>query len=353
MDSRLVFNFLFGLIGGLAAYFAGLPLPFLLGGVVGTASFVLVYERQGRALPQVTKWVRLVFMSVIGTMIGSRFTPELLLLLPSFWPSALAVFAFILIAHSGNYAILRRIGGYSKLDAYFAGLPGGIVDSIALAEQMGADVRTVTAQHFIRIILVVVTIPILFFVIEGNAVGSMAGETMTTSTYDYADVLMIVAISLLGLLGGRRLNIPVSHLFAPLMIALLLSVTGTVSIDFPPWLQNLAQYMIGVSLGSQFAGISPALLIRGLSMGLVSGGFMLGLAVGLALLFSQIVPAGFEVMFISFAAGGLAEMSLIALSLNFNPIIVALHHLIRILFTILIGNFVFKYFSQSISKSEE
>ena len=39
----------------------------------------------------------------------------------------------------------------------------------------------------------------------------------------------------------------------------------------------------------------------------------------------------------SVAAGGLAEMSLIALSLNFNPVVVALHHLVRILMTVSIG----------------
>jgi uncharacterized membrane protein AbrB (regulator of aidB expression) len=52
-------------------------------------------------------------------------------------------------------------------------------------------------------------------------------------------------------------------------------------------------------------------------------------------------------LFVSFAAGGLAEMSLIALSLNFNPVVVALHHLCRIVLTVLAGaavaKMLFKY----------
>jgi uncharacterized membrane protein AbrB (regulator of aidB expression) len=48
-------------------------------------------------------------------------------------------------------------------------------------------------------------------------------------------------------------------------------------------------------------------------------------------------------MFVSFAAGGLAEMSLIALSLNFNPIVVAIHHLVRITLTIFCGKLLEKY----------
>ncbi|REJ64643.1 MAG: hypothetical protein DWQ15_07870 [Proteobacteria bacterium] len=56
------------------------------------------------------------------------------------------------------------------------------------------------------------------------------------------------------------------------------------------------------------------------------------------------VPCGWVgVMFVSFAAGGLAEMSLIALSLNFNPIVVAIHHLVRITLTIFCGKLLEKY----------
>lgn len=340
MDIRLAPNFAFGLIGGAAAYAIGAPLPFLLGGLVGTASYVLYYERGERALPPLSRWVRMVFMAVIGTMIGSRFTPDLLTLLPYFWVSSLLMILFIFVAHAGNYAIMRYLGGYDKLDAYFAGLPGGIVDSIALAEQAGADVRIVTVQHFIRIILVVATVPLLFLIINGNAVGSMAGETMSADAYDWRDLGLMIAIAMVGLFGGRYLRIPVAHLMAPLLLSLILSVSGLIDLNVPAWVQHLAQYMIGVSLGSQFTGISRSLLLRGLNMGLVSGVFMLGLAVSFALVSTEFVPAGFEVMFISFAAGGLAEMSLIALSLNFNPIVVALHHLVRIFFTIWIGNFL-------------
>lgn len=351
MDIRLGYLFLTGLIGGIIAYQAGLPLPFLLGGVIGSASFVLFYERQGRKLPQLSRWVRLVGMAFIGTMIGSRFSPELLSLLPHFWISILAVIAFILIAHIGNYTILRRFGGYNKLDAYFAGLPGGIVDSIALAEQAGADLRIVTAQHFIRIILVILTVPLLFFIIKGNAVGSMAGETITATNYSWRDLLVISAIAMIGLFGGRKLKIPVAHLMVPLLLALFLSVSGMSQLNIPAWLQHITQYAIGVSLGAQFSGISRQLLLRSLNMGFVSGIFMLGLAVGFSSLLTPLVPADFEVLFVSFAAGGLAEMSLIALSLNFNPLIVALHHLMRIFFTIWIGNFLSKSVFKLVPKS--
>lgn len=339
-DIRFLPIFLFGFIGGLGAYFIGLPMPFMLGGIFATACFVLWYERDGKQLPKLSRWVRLVFMSIIGAMIGSRFSPELLNLLPQFWISGLALIPFILLAHGGSYAIMRKLGGYNKLDAYFAALPGGIIDSAALAEEAGADLRVVTAQHFIRIIFVVSTVPLLFLFIKGDAVGSMAGQSMATIDYDFIDIALILTIALIGLFLGHLTKLPVSHMIGPLLIALALSVGGVVEIDIPPWLGHAAQYMVGTALGAQFSGVSRKLLARGFGMGMLAGGYMLFLAATFAMVLVQFVPADFGAMFISFAAGGLAEMSLIALSLNFNPVVVALHHLARILLTVYVGNFL-------------
>ena len=342
-DVRFLPIFFFGLVGGFAAFVIGVPMPFMLGGILGSAGFVLWYERTDKKLPKLSRWVRLVSMSVIGAMIGSRFSPELLTLLPQFWISGLALIPFILLAHAGNYAIMRKLGGYEKLDAYFAALPGGIIDSAALAEEAGADLRVVTTQHFIRIILVVTSVPLLFLFIQGDAVGSLAGLTMANSDYDFIDIALLVAIALTGLFTGQLTKLPVSHMLGPLLLALALSVGGVIEIDIPPWLGHVAQFTVGSALGAQFSGVSRRLLVRGLGMGVLAGGYMLLLAATFALVLVQFVPADFGAMFISFAAGGLAEMSLIALSLNFNPVVVALHHLVRILLTVYVGSFLSRH----------
>ncbi len=316
-------------------------MPFMLGGIFGAASFVLWYERADKRLPKLSRWVRLVFMSIIGAMIGSRFSPEVLTLLPQFWMSGLALIPFILLAHGGCYAIMRGLGRYNKIDAYFAALPGGIIDATVLAEEAGADLRIVTTQHFIRIILVVSSIPLLFLLIDGEAVGSLAGQTMATADYDILDIALILIIALIGLFIGQLTKLPVSHMLGPLLLSLALTVGGVVNIDIPPWMGHAAQYMVGTALGAQFSGVSRRLLAKGLGMGLLSGTYMLLLAAVFAMSLVPFVPADFGAMFISFAAGGLAEMSLIALSLNFNPVVVALHHLVRILLTIYVGKYLF------------
>lgn len=344
MDPRFLLIFLAGFVGGTGALFIGAPMPYMLGGIFGAACFVLWYERGGRTLPPVTRWVRQVFMSIIGAMIGSRFSPEILTLLPQFWISGVVLLPFILITHAGSYAIMRGLGGYKRLDAYFASLPGGIVDSIALAEKAGADVRIVTAQHFTRIILVVTSVPLLFLFVKGEVVGSLAGESLATASYEVWDVAMILGIAAVGLAIGLLIRLPVAHMMGPLILAFVLTVSGTVSIEVPPWMGHLAQFMVGTALGSQFTGMSRKLLVRGLGFGLIVGVYMLAVGSSIAYLLTDYVPADFSVMFVSFAAGGLAEMSLIALSLNFNPVVVALHHLVRIVLTIWVGSYMAKRF---------
>ena len=271
MDPRLLLIFLSGFIGGTGAFFIGAPMPYMLGGIFGAACFVLWYERGGRTLPQVTRWVRLVFMSMIGAMIGSRFSPDILALLPQFWISGLMLLPFILIAHAGGYAIMRWGGKYDSRDAYFASLPGGIIDSVVLAEKAGADLRIVTAQHFTRIILVVTSVPLLFLFVKGEVVGSLAGETLATSSYAVSDVALILGIAAVGLAGGLLVRLPVAHMMGQLILALVLTVSGTVAIEVPPWMGHLAQFMVGTALGSQFTGMSRKLLARGLGYGLIVG----------------------------------------------------------------------------------
>ena len=71
---------------------------------------------------------------------------------------------------------------------------------------------------------------------------------------------------------------------------------------------------------------------------------MLVLSCAVAFSLLPFVPMDIKELLISFAAGGLAEMSLIAFSLNLSPVIVALHPLLRIFLSIWLGNLLFNHF---------
>ena len=332
--------FLGGAIGGVIAYLIGLPMPFMLGGITGAAVAVAVIEaRQGQRDLRPPKQFRNMFVALIGAMIGSSFSPEILNMLPAFWPSAVAIIAFILLAQMGGYVIMRRAGGYNKAEALYGSMPGGLVEAAILGEKFGADPKIVSVQHFIRIILVVFTVPLLFWVITGQVVGSAGGQSFETESYTALDVVLIVSIALTGMIIGAWARFPASQLMGPMLLSALLHLFAIVDVSSPSWLLFLAQLVVGVGLGAQFSGLTGGAVARGLKVGVVLVGFMLCLAAAIAFLLAPFLPTTQAMLFLAFAPGGVTEMSLIALSLQVSPVLVAMHHLIRIGVTVFVTQF--------------
>ena len=333
-----IWMFLAGLVGGFVAMAIGAPLPFMLGGILGAGGFVLWYEHGSeRRINKMHPMVRFSAVAVVGTMIGATFSPELVNQLSSYWISGLAVLLFMPMAHAGSYQIMRRVGKYSPRDAYFGAMPGGLIEAVLMGEKMGADVRVLTVQHFVRIIVVVMSVPFLFLIITGEVVGSASGMVLSKHAYDFWDIIAIFAIAAVGMQVGRLLHIPAGHMMGPLLICMALQTTGVTEINDPPWLLKAGQYILGVGLGAQFSGLRRAMLVKGMGMGLLTVAYMLSLSFGFAYLLRPLVHADLSALFISFAPGGVTEMSLIALSLQLSPVAVALHHLIRIVAAVWIG----------------
>jgi membrane AbrB-like protein len=189
-------------------------------------------------------------------------------------------------------------------------------------------------QHFIRIIIVVVAIPFLFFIVTGEAVGSASGQTMAQSIAHWYDIPVLLIFGALGLGFARIIHLPAGHLMGPLLVSAVAHAVGLVDLSSPAWLLALCQLIIGVSLGLRFAGMRAKMLAKAMGLSLVTVGYMLILAVIFAAGLAQIVPTTFAALFISFAPGGVIEMGLIALSLSLSPVIVAGLHLLRIVMAV-------------------
>ena len=102
---------------------------------------------------------------------------------------------------------------------------------------------------------------------------------------------------------------------------------------------DISQLVIGVALGTRFNGITGDLIVKTLWLGLISVFSMQIIGLIISLILSKYVSQDLEVLLICFAAGGVTEMSLIALSLAANPIYVTSHHIVRIILTVfLIGS---------------
>jgi hypothetical protein len=69
---------------------------------------------------------------------------------------------------------------------------------------------------------------------------------------------------------------------------------------------------------------------------------MLGLTLGFSLALEPLAGSSIQATILSFAPGGLAEMSLIALALNVDAAFVSTHHVVRIALIVTLSPLVFR-----------
>lgn len=323
-----------GLIGAFTARAIGLPLPFLLGSLIATAAMALTLSAQSGKPLFYPKLLRETFVGVIGTMIGSTFTSDVVSMAPTLIVTLCAMIVFVGLAQGVNYSIFRYLGRYDRPTAAYSAMPGGLIEAVELGERAGGDVETLSIQHFVRIVLVIVTVPLLFLAFTGEAVGSAAGETLQKTPSDWQDWVLIAALTPVGFVLGRSLRLPAAPLIGPLVLTAGLQSAGFVDLQGPQLLLNTAQLVVGAGLGARFANSTPRRLLVALGLGLVSVTVTLAIASILSLALEPYVPFSFQTLLVSFAPGGVTEMSLVALSIGASPVLVSTHHLFRILFTV-------------------
>ncbi|WP_252737768.1 AbrB family transcriptional regulator [Citreicella sp. C3M06] len=323
-----------GGVCGLAATALHLPMPFMLGSLGGAGAAVALGATSVLRDYRFPERFRTLFIGLIGVMIGTQVQPELLNDIGDFTLTLSALAGFVLLAHAGNYLIFHKLGGYRRATAFYAGMPGGLMESLVMGERAGADLPVLTAQQFLRIILVITLLPTGLSLWVGHPVGSAAGAAIVSEPVALMTLPLIVLAALAGLWLGQKLRLPAAQITGPLILAAGLTLSGGVDLHLPFWLIATAQVVIGVSLGLRFTGMTLAMLRRSLGLSLVSVSWMLMLGAAFALVLGQVTGLPFLQLLLAYAPGGVTEMSVIALSLAANPALVSLHHVVRILLTV-------------------
>jgi uncharacterized protein len=331
----LCLTLLIGAVGGTLAHLARFPLGYLLGSLLAVGVIAAAGWRPlGRQMTLPAR-LRFSFVPVIGVAIGGGVTPEVAGQALGWWPTLLALCLFVPVAHALGFWIYRR-GGLAPKDAFFGAVPGGLIESVQLGEEAGADVRLLTVLQFLRLILTIVTVPMIFWAMTGQAVGSASGVAMVgaDAVLGLWDVALLVVAGVVGAGLGRLLRLPGWIITGPIAVSALFHGLGWVEGVPPGWLIAATQVVLGAGLGARFAGVEQAMLLRAGRLAVVNGVAALALAFlfaeGLHLMVGEPVAA----VFLAFAPGGLAEMSLVALSLQMSAIYVTAHHVARIVLAV-------------------
>src|SRR3954453_5884940 len=156
-----------GTAGGWTFARVNLPLPWVLGAMA--ACTLAALARAPIAAPAV---VRPPMTMVIGVLLRAGFSPAIFAQLPTWLPTIVGLAGFVAVCAAACVTYFRTVGGLDRTTAFFAGMPGGLVEMTVVGDEKGGDGRTIALVHSARVLLIVFTLPFLVQWFQGAWIGS-------------------------------------------------------------------------------------------------------------------------------------------------------------------------------------
>lgn len=328
-----------GILGGIAAYAAGLPLPWMLGPMIANTVAAMLRMPLRGPLP-----LRPFVIPVIGVMLGSGISAEVFGMLGS-WLITLAVLPVFLACAAGiSYFVYRRFGQYDPITAFYAAMPGGLNEMLILGAEAGGDERRIALAHAARVLVIIVFVALFFGLFLGVTSGSSSGTSwIALNAITLQDYVILGLCAVVGAIVGKWLRLPAAPIFGPMILSGIAHVAGWVVVAPPSLFVIAAQITIGTIIGTRFVGATVAEVRRDVSLSALASLLMLLAAIGFAELLAWGSGIPLAQAFLAFSPGGLTEMGLLALAVGQDVGYVSVMHIIRITLVIAIAPFVFRW----------
>ncbi len=327
-----------GVLSGLLAYSLGLPLPWMLGPMIGnTIAAMLHAPTAGPAK------LRPIVIPVIGVLLGSRISPDILSALGDWLVSFLVLPPFLMVAAGTSFMFYRKIGRYDPVTAYFSAMPGGLNEMLILGAEQGGNEKSIALAHASRILLVIGFVALYFGLVLG-VTSSGQGRTWT-GLWDVAltDYLILAACAVAGAFLGRLLRLPAAPILGPMLLSGAAHFFHLVTVPPPTVLVITAQIVMGTIIGCRFIGASAREVGRDLFLGIFSTLGMLATGLGFASVVAWLTGTHISQAFLAYSPGGLTEMSLLAFAMGGDIAYVSITHIVRIVLVIFSGPLVFRW----------
>ncbi|ETX30343.1 AbrB family transcriptional regulator [Roseivivax isoporae] len=318
-----------GLAAGGAALFwvLDLPLPFLF----GPMSACLIAALLGaplRGTGPVSKAAR----TILGVAVGASVTPEVLGQLPAMAASVAFVPLYVIVIGAIGVPYFRKVCGFDMATSYYAAMPGGLQDMVVFGQEAGADVRALSLIHATRVLVIVTVVPFLLVHLFDRPLTQPIGAP--ASDLPLQQMALMAVAALVGWKGGERIGLFGATIIGPLLLTAALSLAGLIDQRPPREAILAAQFFIGIGIGVGYVGVTLHELRKDVLAGVV---YVLILAVLAFVVTEIVVLAGFATPvegFLSFAPGGQAEMTVLAIVAGADLGFIVVHHLTRIILVI-------------------
>lgn len=230
---------------------ARVPSPSLLAGVVAGLGCALFVPRPQK-LPRFADHLSLAIVGVVAGSMLDRSVVDFVLRQPAATVGSTAATLVVTLATGQALRLSRHVGGSTAL---LSSVAGGAAALTGLAREIGADEAVVVSVQYLRVLLVILTLPAVAPLLGGTQVPVVSGSAAQWSGAPFTAVSLVG-----GLVLARIFSFTASRLIFPLLVSAVLSATSMLSpAVVPEPLQTFAFALIGLMVGLD---LTPATVRR-------------------------------------------------------------------------------------------
>lgn len=279
--------------------------------------------------------MRLASSTLIGCLVavslGAAIGPALLGHLPIFVLIGVSTMAFSL----GLGWILARAGWFEGATSVWGMSPGGAASMIALAQETGADARTVAMMQYLRVLLVAAAAIGLSHAASPGVHAAPAKAWL--GAIDPRGLAETAFLALAGALLSKALKFPAGVFLIPGLSGAVLMKLGWMHPQVPPLLGAMAYAVVGWTIGLSFTRASLAHSARAMPR-IVGSTLILIVLCGLSgLAISRAFGVDPLTGYLSTSPGGVDSILIIAASVDVDLPFILAAQVVRIILVLMIG----------------
>jgi membrane AbrB-like protein len=335
LPARILLGIVVSVSGGALFAWIGTPIPWMLGSMFAMAAAQMW---QGHFEP--VPGGRNAGMVVIGVTLGLYFTAPVVHEVASYWPWFIALGVAAHALGTASALVLEKLSGVDRATAYFGSMPGGASEMTLMAEQYGAQSDKVALAHSMRVVLGVTLFPIGI-----TAAGFHAADAYRPVAVGFHAVGLVELLALGAAAGfvARALRAPTAFMLGPLLLTIALTANGFEFSSMSTPLVNVAQVLLGSTMGTKFERGFLAAAPRFVAALVPAVAVTLGLALLVGVLLAKGTGTYLGNGLLAAAPGGIAEMSITARVLKMGVAFVTAAHVVRYIIVVMLTVPVYRY----------
>jgi membrane AbrB-like protein len=278
---------------------------------------------------------------IVGCLIAKMVPLSILSDIASHWALFAAGVLSVVLAASFIGWLMTRLRLLPGTTALWGTSPGAASIMTLMAEEYGADVRLVAFMQYLRVMMVAA---VAMLVARAFGVDpAQKAAIVWFPSVAWLPLAETLALAVVGPFIAQKLRIPAGAFLVPIVIGIVLTHFGLMTVELPEWLLAGSYAFIGWNIGLRFTRSLLVHAARALPRILVCIFAMIGLCGGVAGLL--VIGAGVDPLtaYLATSPGGVDSVAIIAASSNVDISFVMAMQTVRLLAVLFLGPALTKF----------